>query len=396
MTDVDPKFQLVTDAIEALGSGVVVVGADSWKPHYENSTFSKWFPRTGNDDESLSTRIADLNEDRARRRLAKGRSYSFNSELQSGARTTCLKTTLSTLTVDGEAYVLAESVDVTKQTEFEHMLDSYSDIAERKSRQLEAANRVITAQRDRMQRELEIARELQMSMLPKNFAPNRQECTLYGMLKPARELGGDFFDYFFVDDRRVCLIVGDVSDKGAAPALFAAATKTLLKANAHRKASCTSIVTRLNQELSANNDFCMFVTLFFAILDLDSGEINFTNAGHDPPYIVRKDGGYELAEQRHGPPVGVIEDPEYSEDTIDLGPGDVFVIYTDGVTDAVNPSNEAFGRERLESILSSDNALTPESMVTEIVDAIHQFEEGSDQADDVTILAVGYNGVTKE
>jgi len=396
MADVNPKCQLVTDAFEALGSGVAVVDADSWKTHYDNSTFSKWFPRTGNDDESLSIRIVDLNEDRARRRLAKGRSYSFNSELRSGARTICLKTTLSTLTVDGEAYVLAESVDVTKQTEFEHMLDSYSDIAENKSRQLEAANRVITAQRDRMQRELEIARDLQMSMLPKNFAPNRQDCTLYGMLKPARELGGDFFDYFFVDDRRVCLIVGDVSDKGAAPALFAAATKTLLKANAHREALSGSIVSRVNQELSTGNDYCMFVTLFLAILDLDSGDITFTNAGHEPPYIVRKDGGCETVVQRHGLPLGAIEDSDYSEDTIELRPGDVLVIYTDGVTDAVNSSNEVFGKERLESILSSDNALTPEVMVTEIVDALHRFEEGSDQADDVTILAVGYNGVTEE
>ena len=396
MGDANPKYKLVTDALEVLGAAVAVVDADSWKSHFENAAFSKWFPRTGNNDDSLSARIADLNEERARRRLAKGRSYSFNSELRTGSRTTCLKTTLSTLVVDSEAFMLVESVDVTKQSEYEHMLDSYADIAERKSRQLEAANRVITAQRDRMQRELEIARDLQMSMLPKNFAPDWQECTLYGMLKPARELGGDFFEYFFVDDRRVCVIVGDVSDKGAAPALFAAATKTLLKANAHRQASSTSIVTRVNQELAAGNDYCMFVTLFLAILDLDSGDINFTNAGHDPPYIVRKDGGYESAVQRHGPPVGAIEDIEYSEDTIELRPGDVLVIYTDGVTDAVNSTNEVFGKERLESILSSDNARTPEGIVTEIVDALHRFEEGSDQADDVTILAVGYNGVTEE
>ena len=396
MGDENPVSKVAADALETLGTAVALIDADSWKSHFENAAFSKWFPRTGSNDDSLSARIGDLNEERAKRRLAKGRSYSFSSELRTGSRTTCLKITLSTLTVDGEAFVLVESVDVTKQKEYEHMLDSYSDIAERKGRQLEAANRTITAQRDRMQRELEMARELQMSMLPKHFAPERQECTLYGMLKPARELGGDFFDYFFVDDRRVCLIVGDVSDKGAAPALFAAATKTLLKANAHRKASSKSIVTRVNKELATGNEYCMFVTLFLAVLDLDSGDINFTNAGHEPPYIVRKDGGVESAVQRHGPPVGVVEDTQYLEDAIKLRPGDALVIYTDGVTDAVNPSDEVFGKERLESILSSDNARTPEDMVTEIVNALHRFEEGSDQADDVTILAVGYNGVTVE
>jgi sigma-B regulation protein RsbU (phosphoserine phosphatase) len=247
-----------------------------------------------------------------------------------------------------------------------------------------------------MQRELAVARDLQMSMLPTDFAPNRQECTLYGMLKPARELGGDFFDYFFVDDRRVCLIVGDVSDKGAASALFAAASKTLIKAYAHRESTSGDVVTRVNQELARNNEFCMFVTLFLGILDLDSGEISFTNAGHDPPYVIRSGAPHEQLRHRHGPPMGVVEDLEYSEDEFVLRSGDVLLVYTDGVTDAENPDKKAFGLPRLESIVSASSGGAPEDVVREIVDALQRYEDGADQKDDVTILAVGYNGVSEE
>ena len=395
MTDSDPISSLAPVSLQTLGIGVAVVDAD-WKLHFENAAFAKWFPSPKDDDESISSRFADFREDRARSRLAKGKSYSFESEIRTGARTTCLKTTFRNLLVGSDAFTLVESVDVTKQKEYEHMLDSYSDLAERKGRQLEAANRVITAQRDRMQRELAVARDLQMSMLPTDFAPNRQECTLYGMLKPARELGGDFFDYFFVDDRRVCLIVGDVSDKGAASALFAAASKTLIKAYAHREATSADVTTRVNQELARNNEFCMFVTLFCGILDLDSGEINFTNAGHEPPYVIRRGAPHEQLTQRHGPPVGVVEDTEYSEDRFVLRPGDALLVYTDGVTDAENPDKEAFGISRLESIISSSSAHVPEDVVREIVDTLQRYEDGADQKDDITILAVGYNGVPKK
>jgi sigma-B regulation protein RsbU (phosphoserine phosphatase) len=270
------------------------------------------------------------------------------------------------------------------------MLDSYSDIAEQKGRQLEKANRVITAQRDRMQRELAVARDLQMSMLPRNLTPDNQDCTLYGVLNPARELGGDFFDYFFVDERRLCLMVGDVSDKGAASALFAAATKTLLKASAHRDSSSANIISRVNRDLSENNEFCMFVTLFFGILDLDSGELHYTNAGHEPPYIIRRDASWEKLSQRHGPAVGVVGDIEYSEDSQVLRTGDVLLVYTDGVTDAKSPTEGMFGKTRLESILSFHQAVTPEGITNEIVDAVHRFEGGSDQHDDVTVLAIGF------
>ena len=391
MTDSDAHSSLAPVSLQALGIAVAVADTN-WKLQFENAAFSKWFPGPQDDDGSLSGRFVDFKEDRARSRLAKGKSYSFESEIRTGARTTCLKTTFKNLLVGSDAFTLVETVDVTKQKEYEYMLDSYSDLAERKERQIAAANRVITAQRDRMQRELAVARDLQMSMLPTDLAPNREECTLCGMLKPARELGGDFFDYFFVDDRRVCLIVGDVSDKGAASALFAAASKTLIKAYAHREATSADVVTRVNQELAKSNEFCMFVTLFCGILNLDSGEINFTNAGHEPPYVIRRGAPHKQLANRHGPPVGVVEDMEYSEDRFVLRPGDVLLVYTDGVTDAENPDKEAFGISRLESIVSSSDARAPEDVVGEIVDALQRYEEGGDQKDDVTILAVGYNG----
>jgi serine phosphatase RsbU (regulator of sigma subunit) len=392
LTDPDANSTLQPGALQELGVAVAVADAD-WKILFENVAFSTWFPSPDGDDGSLSGRFADFKEERARTRIAKGKTYSFETEIRTGPRTTCLKTTFKKIVVGNDTCTLVESVDVTKQKEYEHMLDSYSDIAEKKGRQLESANRVITAQRDRMQRELAVARDLQMSMLPTNFSPEKQECTLYGMLNPARELGGDFFDYFFVDDRRVCLVVGDVSDKGAASALFAAASKTLIKAYAHREATTADIVTRVNRELTKSNEFCMFVTLFLGILDLDSGEIEFTNGGHEPPFVIRKNAPHEILTPRHGPPVGVLEDVDYSEDKIVLLPGDSLLIYTDGVTDAENPSGEAFGTSRLESIVSKSSSLASQDVVGEIVDALGRHEDGADQKDDVTILVAGYNGV---
>ena len=243
-----------------------------------------------------------------------------------------------------------------------------------------------------MERELDVARQVQMSMLPMDFKPNRDECTVAATLKPALEVGGDFFDLFFVDSHRLCLSVGDVSDKGAPSALFMAAAKTLLKAHATLAQSTAGVVGRVNRELAFNNESCMFVTLFLGILDLETGELIFTNGGHNPPYLVRKGGAPERLVQRNGPALGVVELAEYTEDRIILESGDLLLVYSDGVTEAMNDGKELFGDTRLEAALWPDHVNSAEDAVRTLADAVTAFEDGAPPSDDTTILAVKFNG----
>ena len=216
----------------------------------------------------------------------------------------------------------------------------------------------IRKHKDRMQQELNVGRDIQMSMLPVDFPPypDRKEFSIHALLKPAREVGGDFYDFFFVSDDEICLVLGDVSGKGVPAALFMAVTKTMIKTQAADDSSPASIVTRVNEELSADNPACMFVTLFVAIVNVRSGELRFTNAGHNPPYILRHDGKLDCLDQRHGPIIGAVEGVAYREDQIEIGEKDTLLLFTDGVTEAMDTSNQLYSEARLEEFLKkSDN-----------------------------------------
>ena len=246
----------------------------------------------------------------------------------------------------------------------------------------------IRKHKDRMQQELNVGRDIQMSMLPVDFPPypDRKEFSIHALLKPAREVGGDFYDFFFVSDDEICLVLGDVSGKGVPAALFMAVTKTMIKTQAADDSSPASIVTRVNEELSADNPACMFVTLFVAIVNVRSGELRFTNAGHNPPYILRHDGKLDCLDQRHGPIIGAVEGVAYREDQIEIGEKDTLLLFTDGVTEAMDTSNQLYSEARLEEFLKkSDN--TPEQLTVAVLDAVEQFATGAEQADDITILA---------
>jgi sigma-B regulation protein RsbU (phosphoserine phosphatase) len=191
-----------------------------------------------------------------------------------------------------------------------------------------------TAVKERMEGELSIARDIQMSMLPLTFPafPERQDFTVYAQLHPAREVGGDFYDFFFGDDQKFFLCVADVSGKGVPSALFMAVTKTLIKSRAATDFSPASILSHVNSDLSRSNESCMFVTIFLAVLDVATGRLIYTNAGHNPPYIKRADGELVRLDSRHGPVIGAVEGIAYREDEEVLGPEDVLLMYTDGVT----------------------------------------------------------------
>jgi len=271
------------------------------------------------------------------------------------------------------------------------------DISERKEMEnkLAEAYQTIKEQKDRMEKELNVGREIQMSMLPLIFPafPARKELDVYAVLESAREVGGDFYDFFFLDDGRFCFVIADVSGKGVPSALFMAVTKTLIKSRAADDSSTASIITHVNEELSRDNKAYMFVTVFMSILNTVTGEMQYTNAGHNPPYILRKDGSVEVLNQRHGPVVGAVKGLAYKEDTIRLLPGDMAYLYTDGVTEAKDHNNSLFTEKRLEKVLSSRRYASTEDLVKATVEETKKFEQGVEQADDITVMAVEYYGM---
>ena len=247
---------------------------------------------------------------------------------------------------------------------------------------------LVTAARDRMKHELSVGREIQMSMIPLIFPafPERDEFSIFATLEPAREVGGDFYDFFFINDDQICICIGDVSGKGVPSALFMAVAKTLIKSRAADNLSTASILTRVNDELSADNKECMFVTLFIAIIDVKTGVAVYTNAGHNAPYLRRRDGSLRRLDALHGPVAGAVDGIVYGEDTIRLEQSDMLFLYTDGVTEAMDGEGAWFSEERLVNLLQTTELDHAEMAVNAIVSAVKKFEDGAEQTDDVTIL----------
>ena len=266
----------------------------------------------------------------------------------------------------------------------------------RQKDELKTAYKLIESQKDRMEDELLVGREIQMSMVPQEFPPfpEKTEFTLHAKLFPAREVGGDFYDYFLIDEDRLCLCIGDVSGKGVPAALFMAVTRTLVKARATEDRSTASIITRVNDELARDNQKFMFVTLFLAVLEISTGKVTYTNAGHNPTILRRKSGDLELLDAFHGPVVAASPELAFKEDTITLEEGDKLVIYTDGVTDTRNVEKDFFTQARLEKLVSRTGTIDAEQLVEEIFTEVKKFEGEADQFDDITLMALSLEADT--
>lgn len=260
--------------------------------------------------------------------------------------------------------------------------------------ELQKAYKIIEAQKDRMEDELNIGREIQMSMIPLTFPPfpDRREFSVHAILEPAREVGGDFYDFFLIDDGHLCFCVGDVSDKGVPAALFMAVTKTLINAHASLDSSPATILTAVNDELCLRNESSMFVTLFLCILDLRSGSLTYTNAGHNPPYIKTNRGEVMALDNRHGPVAGAVPYVEYGEDRSQLDPGDYVVLFTDGVTEAMNSSHEFYSEEALESLLTESTLASAEQATALIFASVSDHVGSAEQSDDIAVLALEFAG----
>ncbi len=255
-----------------------------------------------------------------------------------------------------------------------------------------------TAMNERVQSELRIAHEIQMGLLPRAFPafPERTDFDLYAVIEPAREVGGDLYDYFMLDEQRLFFIVGDVAGKGIHAALFMAIVKTLFKAVARqRNLPINAILNQVNQQLVAENPSEMFVTVFAGILELQTGQIEASNAGHASPFIYRHDRQWTecLAQPLQTIALGLIDDFVYPVSRITLYPGDTLLLFTDGVSQAMNADHQPFGAERIDACLRRAGHLNPDAIMATLLSAVHEHAGDAAQSDDITALALRYDGM---
>ncbi|MFG1378810.1 PP2C family protein-serine/threonine phosphatase [Xanthobacter autotrophicus] len=243
-----------------------------------------------------------------------------------------------------------------------------------------------------LQQELEIARQVQLAILPKEFPPDAR-VAIHGQMTPAREVGGDFYDYFMIDDTTLGFVVADVSGKGVPAALFMAIARTLLRSTALFERSPASSIRRLNDLLAVENEQMLFVTVLYGVIDLSSGRVTYVNAGHNLPYRITRAGEVSTMPSTGGMAVAVLEGFVYVEHELHLQPGDTLFFYTDGVTEAFDVDERPYGEERLEDLLKSGAAdwSVPE-LSERVLASVHVFERGAPQADDITCLTLRYFG----
>jgi len=251
-----------------------------------------------------------------------------------------------------------------------------------------------TAAKERIESELQIAHDIQMGILQKIFPafPDMPEFDLYATLEPAKEVGGDLFDFFFLDDEHLCFNVGDVSGKGVPASLFMAITITLIKTRAAKDMPPEVVLNLVNQDLSEDNPSLLFVTLFLGTLNIKDGTVEYCNGGHNPPYIIRASGEIEALEMTGGIALGVMEDFSFQSKRVVLNKGDALFIYSDGVTEAMNSRHELFSEARLEDELNRLKGLPVEDIIAGVMEKIREFSQGEPQTDDITMMVILYNG----
>lgn len=253
------------------------------------------------------------------------------------------------------------------------------------------------AEKERVNRELFMASRIQGSVLPHDFPPfpDRKEFELYASMVPAREVGGDLYDFFLIDDDHLCLVIADVSGKGIPASLYMMISKAVIKSYAMGGCSPAEILERTNKEICENNQMEMFVTVWLGILELSTGKLTAANAGHEYPVIGRFGEGFELFRDNHSFVVGGMEGIKYSDYELQLRPGDKLFVYTDGVPEATDLRKDMFGIERMLDTLNADKHAPVEEMLRNVREAVSKFTAGAEQFDDLTMLAIEYNGPEK-
>ena len=247
---------------------------------------------------------------------------------------------------------------------------------------------------DRLDEELKMAADIQVNMLPSNFPPfpDRTEFDLYASMTPAKEVGGDFYDFFLIDEDHLALVIADVSGKGIPAALFMTVSKALIKNQLMSGCDPASALTNVNQQLCERNSSMMFVTVWAAVIEISTGRGLACNAGHEDPGLRRAGGPFGLLEYRHNMFIGVSKKAKYDNREFLLEPDDCVFVYTDGVTEAEGAQGGMFGEERLADVLNRDPGADPEALIRRMKDALNDFSAGAPQFDDITMLSLKYKG----
>ena len=277
--------------------------------------------------------------------------------------------------------------------EIEILAESFANLSA-KTLQFIDQVKTVTAEKERIGAELNMATAIQASQLPRLFPafPNRPEFDIFASMTPAKEVGGDFYDFFLIDDNHIALVMADVSGKGVPAALFMMVSRVLIKSHMQNGESPSEALAHVNDQLCEGNDAQYFVTVWLGVLEISTGKGIAANAGHEHPALRRANGKYELVEYRHSPAVATMEGIPFRQHEFELHPGDSLFVYTDGVAEATNKDNELFGPERMLDSLNKQADAKPEVILSNVMDGINEFVAGAQQFDDITMLCLKYNG----
>lgn len=283
---------------------------------------------------------------------------------------------------------LNEKVDVYTSSEFASLSDDINLTVDVLKGYIDAAEKKI-------EQELLLAHTIQDSALPKNFIFAHTGFEIFATMDPAREVGGDFYDFFFVDKDKIALVIADVSGKGIPAALFMMRSKTAIRSLAETGHDLNTVFTKVNAELSQGNDINMFVTVWMGILDLSTGVMNCMNSGHEYPTIMRSGQEFEMLKEKHDPPLGVLDDISFHTYELQLEPGDCLYVYTDGVPDAINTSEEAYGTGHMLEALNNNKDADMKTLLLSVKENIDEYVGEAEQFDDITMIGFKYKGPQK-
>lgn len=258
-------------------------------------------------------------------------------------------------------------------------------------------NRQNAAKEERVRTELGLASRIQTAMLPTVFPPypDRKDFEIFASMTPAKEVGGDFYDFFLSDDTHLCLVIADVSGKGVPAALYMMASKIMLSHLIKSGLSPAQVLAEANDYICSNNPEEMFVTVWLGILDLDTGKMMCANAGHEYPILKKPGQLYEIIKDKHGFVIGGINDVKYREYELQMDPGSSLFLYTDGLPEAVNPDNKMFGTAGILERLNAEPERSPEEILRDMKNAVSEYAQGMKPFDDLTMMCITYHGTEK-
>jgi sigma-B regulation protein RsbU (phosphoserine phosphatase) len=286
-----------------------------------------------------------------------------------------------------------EKPDIHTHDEMEELSDALLSMSEDMKRYMKTLV-VDTAEKERISAEFNVAKQIQNDIMPSVFPafPERGDFDIYAIMESSREIGGDFYDFFLVDDDHLAMVVGNVSGRGIPAALFMVIVKTLVKNRALQGFSPAEVMQSVSEQLLEGNRAEMFSTVWLAVVELSTGKGMASNAGHRHPILCRAGKKFELQVYRHTPPVGAMEGIRFRDHGFQLDPGDTLVVYTDGVTDAINEQEEMFGTDHILEALNREPEATPSVLLQTLKASVDRFSGTMPQIDDITMLALKYYG----